>query len=115
MTILATYTAFDVLGLSEGADIALSNDKGYVRTAPFAFALKGFPGDRDEWLRAFSIGCDGDNASNVWAYGNGAMITSEARAKEVRIGIELGQTIQIEGQLYKVTAAPNKNIALVAV
>lgn len=115
MEILATFPAFDVLALADDADILLTNDKGYARTAPLTFALKGFPGDRYEWVRSFSIGCDGDDASNVWAFGNGSMLTAEPRAKELRIGLELGQTIRIEGQLYRVDAAANKNIALVAV
>lgn len=112
ITKLATFPAFDVIALPEGHDITLSDDHGYCRTAPIAFALKGFPGERYEWVRGFTIGCDGDDPAHVWAFGNGAMLTAETRAKETRVGIELGDRIQIEGADYIVEAAPNHNISL---
>ena len=108
MKMLADYPAFAVFELQ--GDINLTNDKGYVRTAPVKFYLKGFPGDKDEYLRSFTIGCDGDKPENVWAYGNGAMLTSHKVDKEIAFGLELGQRISIEGVSYIVKPDHNHNI-----
>ena len=109
MTILADYPAVTVVAAHDGYDIQLDNDKGYARTSNIEFMLRGFPKDKYEYIRSFTIGSDDE--TGVWAFGNGAMLTSEKRAKKIAIGIELGQTIRVEGRDY-VEAAPNKNIKL---
>lgn len=114
--ILADFPAYIVIALPKGHDITLTNDKGYARTAPITFRVKSLKRDKagNEYLRAFTIGCDGDNAENVWAYGNGAMITSSKSSKDFCIGIELGQKIRIKGRDYTVEEDANNNIKLVA-
>lgn len=112
MTILADYPAFTVLALPEGHNITFTEDKGYARTCPVAFHVRKLKRDRYNYTRSFTLGCDGDNAENVWAFGNGATLSAEPRAKQVVFGIEIGEIITIEGRQFKVTEAPNNNIAL---
>ena len=114
MNVLADFPAYTVLALADEANIQLDNDKGYARTSTLTFRVKSFPKDKYEYLRSFTIGCDGDNADNVWAFGNGSTLTAEARSKEYCAGIELGQVLTIEYKQYRVDPAPNKNIKLVA-
>ena len=110
MTILANHPAVMVVAAHDGYDIQLDNDKGYARTSKIEFILRGFPKDKYEYIRSFTIGSDDE--TGVWAYGNGATLTSGKKAKKIAIGIELGQTIRVEGKDYVVEAAPNNNIKL---
>jgi hypothetical protein len=113
--VLADFPAVTILALPERHNIALTDDKGYARTAPVALYVRRFPNDRYDFIRAFTVGCDGDNAENVWAYGNGAMITAEARRKEIAVGCDLYDTVTIDGRQYRVHPAPNHNIQFVPV
>jgi len=115
LSILAEYPAVLVLEIPATMDIQLTNDKGYARTAPFAIYLKSFTRDRYEFIRSFTIGCDGDNPENVWAYGNGSMLTAEERRQETAFGVELGQVIRVEGREFRVEPDHNHNIKLTEV
>lgn len=114
--ILADFPAYTVLALPEDHDIILTDDKGYARIAPITFRVKSLKRDKAgyEYLRSFTIGCDGDNSENVWVYGNGSMITNSKSSKDFCIGIELGQKIRIEGREYIVEEDANNNIKLIA-
>lgn len=115
MTILADHPAVTILALPEDHDMQLTNDKGYCRTGVMSLYVRAFPGDRYEFIRSFTVGCDSDDATKVWAFGNGAMLTAEPRDKEIAVGCDLGDTIRIEGREYRVDPAPNNNIALTAI
>ena len=113
LTLVADFPAQSVYSCSQ-FDIPLNVEKydGEVRTSSHNITIKAFSGDKYEYLRDFTIGWDAEGG--VWAYGNGAMLTSEKRAKKITLGYELGDTIRIDGKLYTIEAAPNHNITFVA-
>lgn len=63
----------------------------------------------------FYEGGDGGEAGEPFAYGKGASITSHKRAKETLAAANLGDTILLGGNKYRIERAPNDNISLVAV
>lgn len=63
-----------------------------------------------ELHKRFGIGEDEDG--NVFAYGKGAMITSDRRAKEFLVAARIGQTVIYKGRRYTIRQEPNQNIAL---
>jgi hypothetical protein len=112
--LVADYPALKVFsGVAMKLDLQLIEARGYCRTVSTCIVIRAFPNDKYEWLRKFHIGCD--NETGVWAFGAGAMITSEKRDAEVAFGYELGDKIQIEGTYYTIEAAPNHNIKFVEV
>lgn len=113
--ILADHPAVKIHSLAEGHNIELTDDKGYARTGPVALYIRAFPGDRYEFIRSFTIGCDGDDPSNVWAFANTSVLSDSPSDKRAAVGCELGDTIHIEGGDYRVDPASNKNITLTAV
>ena len=86
--------------------------EGEVRTASKIITIKAFKGDKYEYVRDFTIGWDND--AGVWAYSNGAMITSDPTEHSISVGYELGDTISIDGDLYTIEEASNHNIKFVA-
>lgn len=85
---------------------------GEVKTSSITVTIKSFSGDKYEYVRDFTVGWDAD--SGVWAYGNGAVLSSQNRSKTFSFGYELGDTIKIDGEIYTIEAAPNHNITFVA-
>jgi hypothetical protein len=108
--VLKDFPAILVLNGSV-ANIPLDIDKGYCRTSDVIVTIKGFPGDKHEWLRTFSVGHD--EKDGYWAYGRGSMITSGPSKKDIGFGYELGGMIKIEDKEFRIEAAPNHNIKFV--
>jgi hypothetical protein len=113
LTQVANFPARTVFSWDQ-FNIELNVEKfdGQVRTTSKTITIKAFKGDKHEYLRDFTIGWDKDDG--VWAYGNGAMITSSPTEHSISLGYELGDTIRIDGDLYTIEEAPNHNIKLVA-
>ena len=111
--ILADFPAYQILGLLQGSNIELTQDKGYCRLAVVQLFIKSFPGDKYEWVRGFQIGTD--DKTGVFAYGTGSTITNSPRQKTIHVGAELGDIIQIEGTHYRIDPDHNKNIKLTEV
>lgn len=113
LTLVADFPAKSVYSYNQ-FNIPLNVEKydGEVKTSSETITIKAFSGDKYEYLRDFGIGCDADQG--VWAYGKGAMLTSQKRSKEISLGYEIGDTISIDGNLYTIKAAPNHNIKFVA-
>lgn len=114
--LLASYPAFNVISVPEEADLQLTHDKGYVRVFPFAVRVKRLARDKYDYIRSYTIGCDGDNADNVFAFGNASVLSSyQESGKDVCVGVELGQILKIEGKSFKIQEDFNNNIKLVRV
>ncbi len=116
ITILSDRPATTVLALVEGHNIELSTQPGSrCPTAPTPIYIRAFPGDRYEYVRSFTIGCDPSDPSNVWAYANASILSDSPTAKRTAVGCDLGDTIRVEGQDYRVDPASNRNIRLTAI
>lgn len=113
-TLLANYPALMVFNPAayDSAAIQLDQDKGYCRTSSACITLKGFPGDKYEYIRNFYFGeADGEYFCNPVA----AMITAEKRPTKVTFGYELGDVVTVDGRKFELVQAANKNIKLVEV
>lgn len=111
-SILANFPAMTVLNPAAvvgGVDIQLDDDKGYCRVSTQLVTLKCFPRDKYEYIRNFYFGyADGKYFCNPCA----AVLSDGPSAHKVTYGIELNKPICIEGQMFILRQAANKNITL---
>ena len=73
--------------------------------------IRAFANDKYEWVRNFTVGWD--IKDGYWAFGNGSMITSSATEQKVYLGYDIGDTINIAGEVLTICADHNHNIKFV--
>lgn len=71
--------------------------------------IRKFPRDRYEYVRNFYFGeADGE----YFCISKSAMDSSTPQSQNVTFGYDLGDTVTIEGKMFKLVAAPNNKIKL---
>lgn len=70
--------------------------------------IRAFANDKYEWVRNYTVGWDSKDGH--WAFGNGSMVTSSKTEQKVYLGYEIGDTINIAGEVLTICAASNHNI-----
>ena len=73
--------------------------------------IRAFANDKYQWVRNFTVGYDSEGGH--WAFGNGSSITSSATEQKVYLGYDLGDTINIAGEVLTILADHNHNIKFV--
>jgi len=110
--LLANHPALTVINpnsVDTEINIKLDEDKGYCRVSKQMITIRAFKGDKYEYIRNFYFGeADGEFFCNPAP----AMISSTPSAHKVTIGYDLEAEVKIEGKIFRLTEAANKNITL---
>ena len=104
------WPAFTYLQATDDAVICIDKGGRHLGEAVPGVAVPFATRNHGELHKHFGI-CE-DKDGTVLAYAKGAMITSQARAKETLAAARIGSRVQYKGKVYAIRKTANDNIAL---